>query len=744
MTRPLVEAVLARRRLVLAAAALLVLAALPGLLRLRTDNSAAVYFQRHDPAVGRYRAVRAAFGSDVSLRIALRGPALWRADGAGYLASLERAVSRVEGVEAVVGVAGRHPELAELAELGGVALRAAALADPLDRQLGLVDGAGEMTTILVELRPGESQLRPLVPLARALAEAPEGIDAELVGLPILQQALDRSSREIHGVFFPLLVAVSAALLALAFRSLGGVLVPLVFVGLCEAALLGAMGWAGVRLNLVLAILPPLLFTVALATAVHMLTRTRALCESGLPAQRAVETAYRDKSRALLWTAASTCAGFGSLSTSAVGPVRSLGMWAALGTALLGVFAFLFLPALLLLVHEDPARPPRRPFESFLQRLGAAVAEGALRHRGAVYALLLVASAAAAIGIPRLRAESNALRYLPSDDPARAGIERLERSGIGVAAAELVARVPAGSTLASGAAMQRLSWIAIRLREETAALQVVGPGDLVEAALRDSAAGREAAGGAAPRESALREMEKDPAARARLARFLEPSGRAARLVLFVPTAGYEALDGLLDRALAIARQEEPELSWETTGEYPLMVSVQRSLLATLASSLGMTFFSIVAILFFLLRSLRATALAAIPNLFPVLLVLGAMGWLGVPVDIATVMVAATTLGLALDDTIHTLAHYRDPESQGGGPTTVLAIVERNAAAYSITGLVLGLGFAVCALSSFVPIFRFGTLSAVAIAIAVGADFLLVPALLGRKATSAQSSAPEGCG
>lgn len=721
MTRPLVEGVLSRRRAVLALAVALALAALPGIARLRTDNSPAAYFQHHDPAVRAYRAARVDFGSDVTLRIALRGE-LWREQSTRALAALEDRAAGIDGVRSVIGPAGRHPQI------HGPALREAALADPLDRELGLVDERGETVSVFLVLDPGARQ-SALAPLERALAALPSGLEAELVGFPVLQRALDRSSREIFAVFFPLLVVVSAALLGFAFRSKGAVAVPLLFVGLCELSLLGAMGWSGVRLNLVLAILPPLLFTVALATAIHVLTRTRALREAGLPPRAAVEAAYRDKSRALLWTAASTTAGFGSLATSAVGPVRSLGLWAALGTALLGLYAFVFLPALLLLVHDEGARAPRRPLEGLFQRLGSSVAEGALRHRRGVYALLLALSAAAAFGVPRLRVESNALLYLPGDDPARHGIERLERAGIDVGAAELVARAPQGESLASGAALQRLSWVAVRLREELAEARIVGPGDIVEAALRSSEAGREAAGSAEPREIALRELRSDPQSSQKLAGFLEPGGRAARLIVFMPTAGYDAVDALLARALAIAREEEPGLVWQSTGEYPLVLSAQKSLLATLGSSLGATLLSIVAILWLLLRSLRATALATIPNVFPVLLVLGAMGWLGVPVDIATVMVAATTLGLALDDTIHTLAHYRDPVSQGGGPNAVLAIVEQNAAAYSITGLVLGLGFAVCALSSFVPIFRFGTLSAVAIAIAVAADFLLVPALLG---------------
>ncbi len=720
--RRIVEAVLAHRRVVLAVAAVVALAALPGIARLRSDNRAAIYFQERDPALERYRGARAAFGGDASLRIALAGPGLWSTSGVAYQARLEAQAAQVSGVDDVVGLAGRHPGLA------GEELRDAALADVVASGLGLIGRQGDRVTLLLRLDAEGGSPRTLTGLRALLSTPPPGVSAGLAGMPVLQEALDASTREIYGLSFPLLVAVSALLLAAVFRSPGGVLVPLAFVGLCEATLFALMGYAGARLNLVLAVLPPVVFTVALASAIHVLTRARALRESGLEREAAILATYRDKGRALAWTAASTCAGFGSLATSAVPPVRQLGLWAALATVLLGAYAFLVLPALLAL-GDRPAASRSRPLELFFQRAGARVAEAALQHRFVVYVLLLAACTIAAAGLPRLRVESNALRYLAAEHPARAVVEELEESGIGVAAAELVAAARPGSTLAGGAALQRLSWIALRLREETAALHVFGAGDLVEAALRASPEGRAAAGGSEPRAAALAALAAEPRGATELRRFLTADGSRARLLVFLPTAGYEEIDRLLDSALDIARQEMPEAEWAATGEYPLLLSTQRALLATLRSSLAATLLSILLILFLLLRSLRATVLAAIPNLVPVLLVLGAMAWLGVPVDIATVMVAATTLGLALDDTIHTLAHYRDPERSGGGPSAVLPTVERNAAAYSITGLVLGLGFAVCALSSFAPIFRFGTLSAVAIAIAVGADFVLVPALLG---------------
>ena len=87
-------------------------------------------------------------------------------------------------------------------------------------------------------------------------------------------------------------------------------------------------------------------------------------------------------------------------------------------------------------------------------------------------------------------------------------------------------------------------------------------------------------------------------------------------------------------------------------------MQRYLVSTLALSLLLTLPVLACSFYFLLRDAKGTFYALVPNLWPVLLILGAMGWFGVPLDIATVMVASITLGLVVDDTIHTLAHYRD--------------------------------------------------------------------------------------
>jgi predicted RND superfamily exporter protein len=153
--------------------------------------------------------------------------------------------------------------------------------------------------------------------------------------------------------------------------------------------------------------------------------------------------------------------------------------------------------------------------------------------------------------------------------------------------------------------------------------------------------------------------------------------------------------------------------------------------------------VLAITFYiLLRDVRGTLYALVPNLWPVLVILGGMGWFGIPLDIATVMVASITLGLVVDDTIHTLAHYRELRAELGERGAVADRMEKTAPAYLLTGVILASGFGVCALSGFAPTARFGLLSAIAIMIAVLADFTLVPALFGRSDMSRSVVGSQG--
>jgi uncharacterized protein len=734
-----------RPRTVLALWAALALAALPGVLLLSTDNSPEVFYVDGSEAVARFEEMQRLFGAADPVRLAASGERLWTGEGLAWLAAVEARAAAVPGVEDAFGLAGHHGGIIEVG--GGSArtvaegwppadpddFRRRALADAIDRNLGLVGVlTGEDTaTVLVSLGSGDKRAKAqaVAALQRLVANPPAGVAADVVGLPVLDLALDRSSREIERVFFPLLVALAVALLLASFRDLRGIAVPLVYVAAPEMVLLGALGYLGVAFNLVLAVLPPLLFVIALATAVHLQVRFRDALEDGLRGAEAVRATYEDKGWAVLWTGVTTIVGFGSLAVSRVGPVPTLGLASAAGIALVTIAAFTLYPALLVAFGAPRrslvvgGRP--RAFEHRFRRLGRAWAEWAAGRRRVVLAVALLAVALAAAGLPRLRVESNAVTFLPEEHPARAGIERLEAAGIGVAAAEVFLE-GSDDDLGSAAGVAALGELAAEMREIPRVLGAVGPGDLLAEALR-RARGAGAAG--ITPELALGFLRSDPAAGERIRAFVAGDGRAARITFFVPTDGHRELEPLFARAGELARHAFPGARVSVTGELPLLLSTHRRLLFTLGLSLTLTTLAVGAIFRFLLPSTRLTLLALLPNLWPVAMVVGTMAWTGIPLDTATVMVASVVLGLAVDDTIHTLGHFRELAPALGRREAVAGTLERTAPAYVLTGAILAAGFGVCALSDFAPTARFGGLSALAIAFAVGGDLFLLPALLG---------------
>lgn len=732
---------LARKSILVGASALLALLLLPGLLRLRSDNSPGVFFVSGSPAVAAYAEHRRLFPGGDNLRLVLRGDAVFTSSGLRFVGQLGKEVAGVPGVAHVSSLAVHHdrngwpPRDPE-------AFRARLQDNKLDRAAGFISADGRTTTLLVELATAskEERLATLVRLDALLAEAPAGIATEIVGLAELNRALDASSGEINRIYFPLLAFFALVILLITVRDLRDVWPPLVFVGMCLLATLAPMGYAGAELNLVLATLPPLVFAIALATSLHLLLHCRHLEDAapGATVDRRPFLALTldHKLWPLLWSGTTTVAGFASLLTSPVAPIRSLGGWAALGLAFLTAAAFFVLPPLLASSggHRRNRTPP---FERQARELGRRLASFSFRRRRAIVIITAVATVGAALGLPFLGVESNAVRYLAKDHPQRLAIEALEKDGIGTAAVELRIDLPPSgggpAPFASAQNVDALGDLAGVLGQRPDVFGVLDAGTVLRDATREVATGPFAAG--FQQQLVLDAMAGDVRGREVLAQLLDASRTHARLLIFVRSTGAEELFKSIDAFLAAARATFPEAQVEATGDYPLLLESQRYLLSTLLYSFGSTFLSIALLFFVLLRSVRLVLIALAPNVWPIVCIYGAMGWLGVPLDIATVMVSSIALGLVVDDTLHTLGHFRQLAPEMGHEAALVHIFEAAAPVYCLNALVLVAGFGVCALSSFAPVARFGGVCAATILIALVGDIVVLGALLGSAPASA---------
>jgi hypothetical protein len=402
-----------------------------------------------------------------------------------------------------------------------------------------------------------------------------------------------------------------------------------------------------------------------------------------------------------------------------------------------LLAFTLYPALLAGIRPGASQQAVPPFEVWARRWGQALARWTLHRRSLILAGTAVAIAVALLGAAHLRVEDNLGKYFSPQHPVRAELERLQQHGIGVYAAELILsfhgtnHAPMDGEDAgfqNPSAQQRLARLSGLLRCEPLVYGAVSSGDLVEAAIRSILVEGEVNENI--RWMALGMMQTVPDSRKILHALVTADGKSARVTLLVPMLSFNQMEPLFKRVTAAASGIFPGADIWITGQYPLILLAQRTLLRGLIVSLSLTLLCVLLVFCLLLRSTRLTFLVLVPNLWPITLVIGGMGWLNFPLDSASVMTASIVLGLAVDDTFHTLGHFLRLVPRCGSEKAVEATLKRTAPAHILTTIILAAGFVACSLSDFLPVSRMGAFSAAAIVLALVGDLLLIPALLAR--------------
>jgi len=191
-----------------------------------------------------------------------------------------------------------------------------------------------------------------------------------------------------------------------------------------------------------------------------------------------------------------------------------------------------------------------------------------------------------------------------------------------------------------------------------------------------------------------------------------------------------LASTVDAVLAEAKATDGEsISAVTCGAVPLIQMAQRQLLVDLINSFMLAFVLIGLMMIVLLRSIAGGLLAMIPNVFPVAVVFGWMGWMGSSIDIGTMMTASIALGIAVDDTLHFLICFRRATTNGADRATAVRQAFRQVSTAMIqTSIICGLGMIAFMVSPFGPISRFAGMMTSLLAAAVVGDLLLLPAML----------------
>ncbi len=737
------------------------------------------YLEPTDPVRVAYDQLREQFGRDDLLYVAITPPRIFEADFLERLRALhdrlEDELPYVEEVRSLVNARQTRgendslivddlladwPETPE--EIAEIERRA--LNNPFYRNLFLsVDG--RTTGIVIEpmaYQPAETDLlsgfedvgqevapaqpeflsgfqtAELVSKAHAFVEsAGLGPDTEIhmMGSPVTNLEIQEQTARDMARFSALSILIIALLLGLVFRRWIAIALPLALVVLAVIATVGAMAWVGRPLTFVSQIVPSFILAVGVGFSVHVLAIFFQALDGGAAERTAVEHALRHAGPAILMSSLTTAGGMVSFASSQLAPIADIGIFVPLGVLFAAFLSLVLLPACLAILPTR-AHPIWKGQEApATERVLIACGRFGTRHPIAVTVAALALFLAAAAGIPRISQSYNPLEWLPENNRARIASEYLNEYMGGSAGMELVLDTGRENGLHEPETLRAIDAIqryveahpgnTFAFRKSTSVVDIAKE---IHQALHGGSA--DAYRLADDRLLIAQELLLfENSGSDDLEDVVDPSFRLARISLKGEhTEATHYLDYLLEHAPRLrALAGEGELT--ITGFYALASHVARLTVQTSIQSYVLAFLLITPLMILFIGSLRTGIVSMAPNLMPIAMVMGVMGWSGAPLEVFTVLIGGIALGLVVDDTIHILHGFRrNFERMKNVEEATAETMRTTGRALLFTTVVLTCAFAIYGFATAGTVVNFGLLSALAVLLAFFFDIFLSPALL----------------
>ena len=740
--------------LLLASLALVRLIEWPTLgLALAVDPSVRALLPQGGGELELFEAVRDRYTSDDLLLVAWVAEDLFTPARLAALKRLTRRVERMPGVEHVESLAsavrtrvyedytevgaylGEIPEtIAEATEI-----RDAVLENPLYAgYLVSEDGRGAMVSVRFQRGLSARTLIGIVAdIAAASHEEASGVDQFLSGPLFIRLEISRLLlRDLYRVM-PLAVVVTLIVVAIGFRHVRGVVLPFLSNAIALIFTLVLFVAFGHTLNYVTVILPPTVYVVGFAYAIHVVSEFDRHFAAGLDSAAATRVALAEVFAPVTLTAITTAIGFASLTLSDIDSIGVFGAYACLGTTLAWLTALTVVPAgLVLMPGRRRAAAVRRA-----DRLGPWLAHLAVR-RGRVFLICgVLLTAFSVVGAARIDVSTDYLANFPPGSELRDNFDRMSTVFAGAVPLQIVLESDTADAFKTPHALRAVDELKDWLLAQP---EIGGVYTLLDYV------------GVLERALAPELVDDDPVpdseglvshlillgASEDVRRFADPEFASTLLQVrarVVASADLNALTARIDHRLAAL---PPNLRGFVTGSSALIARTLDDVTRGQVVSLSVALVPIYLVLVAMFRSLRLAALALIPNVLPILAFFGILGWSGVTLNLTTSLVASVVLGIAVDDSIHFFARLRaaagDASTEHEALGTALAAVVRPV---SFTTAGLALGFTTLIIGELRSQAEFGLLAAVTLVIAWLLDLTFTPALARRYGVARADASPS---
>jgi diguanylate cyclase (GGDEF)-like protein len=731
--REILQAIVHRpRRVILVVAALTCLFALQ-IPHLKIHTSINDLVIEDLPDTARYEGFKEIFGSDEIIRVVIKAKNVFDPVTFRKIQQLSETAAEIEGVRRVISLPGIKKDVdvsgeSSLAEF-------ATMIAPVELFRKNLISEDRKTTVLTLVLEDTSDREMVI---RNVTEIIDGADKDLslyqIGMPLVSEALANFTKKDFLRLPPITFLIIAVLLFLLFRNLACLLLPLTCVALALVWTFGLMALTSTPLSMMTMIVPVFLIAVGTAYCLHI--GSEYLTYAQVSESRAEATFMTFSTLALPTTLAvfTTVIGLGSLLVNRIVAIREFAVFSCFGMLSLLIIVLTLFPSALALfplpkksTKEDEGRFPI--FGRFLDW----IVDLDLNRQKVTLPVLGIFVLFCGIGIFRIRVETSPVEYFKKDTAVSRHFHDIYKDLSGSFPINVVMASEEDDYFENAEHISDIVLLQEFLDTLPGVDKTVSFADYLK--LVNYASNQfDSKYYALPEEGfevrMLMNSYRIMLGEDMFTRFMNYYLSKTNILLLTHISS--SRDFLETRNKILAHVQEnfsKDLTWDVTG-LGMVVSASSELLTKgQVKSLSLTIVLVFGIMFILFLSYKVGLIAIVPNLFPIVVVFGIMGWLGIELSMVTGLIASIAIGLAVDDTIHYLVRYNREFKRHLDDKLALGETLRHVGRPIVfTTLTICVGFSILAFSSFRPTAIFGILMVITMLSALVGDLILLPSLM----------------
>ena len=721
--------------------------------RLEIDTSAEGLMVEHDPARDYYEEIKKKFGSDNLTVILIKSPDVFTAENLETIQRISNAlraapgVSRVESLTTVNNIKGEGDFLntdplieaevpkdpKKLKKIRSDALGNSIFVGNIVSKDGKVAGINVYT----ESKPGDKDFNPtFTKLVDSLIQKEKraGVELYQIGTPLTKVTLGEYIQGDMVWLVPLATLFLLGTLLITFRSLQACLIPAATGLISIVWVLGHMVLIGYPMNVITAIIPALMVAIGFTEDAHIISQFHYELEQGEGKMEALRKVAVHTALPILITTFTTVIGFGSLVTSDITMLIQFGVASAVGLTYNWIISQVVVVALLRFWPLPKVTKPQPAGEEGKLATGIAefmrkMAHWDYRFRKPIMVITTVLTLLGLWGWYIMEVNTDFISFFKETTFIRQRVKDAHESLSGMVNFYIVVETGKEDGGKDPETLRHVTKLQDYLKGTGKIDNTISLANYVRMMSREMNQGD-------PKFEVIPDTPEKVAQYLitiegpDLAKYVDHNYSTLNIAVRHNLTSSSELSQLLDQSKAYIEKNFPKnLKTQFTGEGILINNAADYMAMNQITGFGQTFLIIGIIHAALFMSIKAGLISLLPNVTPIVLNFGLMGFFGIPLNVGTSMIAAIALGIAVDDTVHFMVHYsrelNEVHDQEVATHRTLAALGRPIIYSSIA---LAAGFAILAFSNFIPTIYFGLLSAVCMLIAMVTEMTFTPILM----------------